>query len=292
MTTGRVLFWSLLVAGVLAASLVLRQQVVGTQPSTPARSVEPPLEYRGDAEIPAPLTSSHIGPHPVDVEHRTQGNAQLTTNHATPATARNPDRAESNRGWPPAGQPSWAPVSRDRWHVQDANSPDLRGRNWAGADLAYVDLTNADLRGADLTGAKLLGASLRNADLEEATLASAVLLGADLRGTNMVELQLGPMNISAADLRGANLRGARLASPSPQTASTAMSTNFAGADLRRFDFGATRIDDAVFDNADLRGADMGSTRGRPRSFVGAKYDNKTRFPPTINPAEWRMVKVQ
>ena len=69
-----------------------------------------------------------------------------------------------------------------------------------------------------------------------------------------------------------------------------MSSNFARADLRDVDFGGTRISGAVFDYADLRGADLASVRGRPRSSVGAKYDDKTRLPPRIDPTEWRMVK--
>lgn len=293
MTAGRISVCSLLATGTLAAVLIARQEGATVGQGLPVRT--PPLEPTARS-WPEPGTSvprMHPAASPdaikVNAEQPTREPAQDSRPGST-ATGPAPDETD------PVGVssdrlPKWAPRTRDRWRIHDANGGDLRRGDWAGADLARVDLSNTDLRGADLTGAKLLGASLRSADLADATLAGAVMLGADLRAANLPEVQLGPMNIGAADLREANLRGARLASPDPGAASTAMSSDFSRADLRDFDFGSTRIDDAVFDNADLRGANLADIRGRPRSLLGAQYDDKTRLPRRIDPVAWRMVKI-
>ena len=294
MTTSRILLYSLLAAGVLSAVLIVMREEGGAVQGIPAvrkPSLESTAVSRPEPGTQARGMHSDVNGDALELEVRQLAREPTQANSQSSATAAHvPDKTEPV-GASAGGLPEWAPRTEDRWRVQDGNGGDLRGRDWAGADLAHVDLSNTDLRGADLTGAKLLGASLRSADLAEAMLATAVLLGADLRAANLPNLQLGPMNISAADLREANLRGARLASPDPAAASTAMSSDFSRADLRDFDFGSTRIDDAVFDNADLRGANLAGIRGRPKSLHGAQYDDRTRLPPRIDPAEWSMVKI-
>lgn len=293
MTTGRILVCSLLAAGILAAVLIVRQEGATVGQGLPVRTspLESTAHSRPEPRTSAQRTHSDANRDAIEVNAE-QLTREPTQNSAPAGPATAPVPHETDPVGVSSGRlPEWAPRTQDRWRIKDANGGDLRRRDWAGADLAHVDLSNTDLRGADLTGAKLLGASLRSADLADAMLATAVLLGADLRAANLPEVQLGPMNISAADLREANLRGARLASPDPGTASTAMSSDFSRADLRDSDFGFTRIDDAVFDNADLRGANLADIRGRPKSLFGAQYDDKTRLPPRIDPVEWSMVKI-
>ena len=291
MTTGRVLWASLLAAAALAALFVwyrAHNTVVGESalpgpfPAQPAGSA-PNHASPGPSPVEAVVAKADSLP---EGAHK---GARPTPSPPHPGS---PDGGETDRYLPPTGLPDWTPPrASERWQLQDANGGDLRGRNWADADLRYIDLSNADLRGADLAGADLLGASLRGADLEGATVATALLLDADLREANLPGLQLGPMNLSSADLRGANLRGVRLASPAPPRRSAVMSSNFAHADLRDSDFGYAVIVGSVFDHADLRGANFANTRGRPRSMFGAKYDERTRLPPRIDPADWGMIKM-
>jgi DMSO/TMAO reductase YedYZ molybdopterin-dependent catalytic subunit len=80
-------------------------------------------------------------------------------------------------------------------------SLDLSGVNFAGANLAQVQLKNCSLVGSNLQGASLRGANLTNSDLRGANLCGADLTAADLEGVLLM----------GADLRQCSMRGARLA---------------------------------------------------------------------------------
>jgi hypothetical protein len=80
-------------------------------------------------------------------------------------------------------------------------SLDLRQANFAGADLAQVQLKNCLLSGSNLSGANLRGANLTNSDLQGANLYGADLQAADLEGVLFI----------GADLRHGCMRQARLA---------------------------------------------------------------------------------
>jgi uncharacterized protein YjbI with pentapeptide repeats len=80
-------------------------------------------------------------------------------------------------------------------------SLDLSGVNFAGADLAQVQLKNCSLVGSNLQSASLRGANLTNSDLQGANVCGADLTAADLEGVLLM----------GADLRQCSMRGARLA---------------------------------------------------------------------------------
>jgi uncharacterized protein YjbI with pentapeptide repeats len=88
-------------------------------------------------------------------------------------------------------------------------------RDFAGADLSYIDADHMSFAGSDLRGAKLIGAQLAhcdfdNADLTGADLQSAKLFGADLRFVSLRGADLRSARIGGAKLAGADLRGADL----------------------------------------------------------------------------------
>lgn len=116
----------------------------------------------------------------------------------------------------------WKPT-QDELHrfleVSATKTPHL-DLDWAGADLAGVDLegvfmrranlSGAILRRANLAGADLLGANLRGADLSEADLYNANLVVADLRDANLTQAFMTYANLLRADLTGAKLHDACL----------------------------------------------------------------------------------
>jgi uncharacterized protein YjbI with pentapeptide repeats len=79
----------------------------------------------------------------------------------------------------------------ERIDARDLCFQDLRGRNWAHADLSDLSLQGANLEGICLFGARLRYTSfqkcnLRNADLAYAlTVAGANFRGADLSGCDL-----------------------------------------------------------------------------------------------------------
>jgi uncharacterized protein YjbI with pentapeptide repeats len=88
-------------------------------------------------------------------------------------------------------------------------------RDFAGADLSYIDadhmsFAGSDLRGANLTGANLAHCDFDNANLSGANLQSAKLFGADLRFVSLRDADLRSARIDGAKLAGADLRGADL----------------------------------------------------------------------------------
>ena len=94
---------------------------------------------------------------------------------------------------------------------------DLRGKNFAGANLDRADPTASDLRGADLSGANLCAAFLTGAQLDGADLRHARLDGAYLTSIHRVPVRpdgrrhgsrrnVGPGHQMAAELQTAEVR--------------------------------------------------------------------------------------
>ena len=109
----------------------------------------------------------------------------------------------------------------DEWRAEvpgdrlDLSGADLRGRNFAGWNLARALLDGADLSGADLTGTELSEASLRRANLrgaclERAMLYRATLAGSDVRDANFRRANMYRCVLRDCDIRGAEFRGAAL----------------------------------------------------------------------------------
>jgi Pentapeptide repeats (8 copies) len=91
---------------------------------------------------------------------------------------------------------------------------DVRGGNFAKAQLEYADLTSANFRGANLGNT-----NFGNADLQDADLTGADLRGADFDGANLARADLRHSDLGnikwkeIANLKAANLFGTKNASP-------------------------------------------------------------------------------
>lgn len=206
-----------------------------------------------------------------------------------------PPMAEAVLSDVPAGATAtaeqWRGPDVARWRYDDRARPDLRGRDFRDAELAYVDLSGADLRDAKLHGAELRGADLRGADLQGAGFAGVDLYGADLRYAVLRTTNLSPANLSTAELRQADLRDTIVSCGSCAVLSSVMAANLNGADLRGARFGEAGILGALFEGADLRGANLADVIGTPESMSGALYDEATRRPAWIEPDDWGMIFV-
>ncbi len=118
-------------------------------------------------------------------------------------------------------------LDQHRLWVESGGNEGVRGQ-FAGANLAEVDLTGANLQGAELQkvslrGADLSMANLRNANLVEADLRDANLLGTEFSGANLMGANLyGSQGLWAGRLGGTNLFDATL--PEAVTALTGRKT--------------------------------------------------------------------
>lgn len=70
-------------------------------------------------------------------------------------------------------------LSNVRANGDDFSGADLRGVNFAGAELTGIDFGNARLDGANLTGTTFNGCDLRNVDLSRVDLSKAKMIGTD-----------------------------------------------------------------------------------------------------------------
>ncbi|HEV3194845.1 MAG TPA: pentapeptide repeat-containing protein [Candidatus Cybelea sp.] len=71
-------------------------------------------------------------------------------------------------------------LSNVRANGDDFSGADLRGVNFAGAQLTGIDFGNARLDGANLTGTTFNGCDLQNVDLSRVDLSKAKMIGTDL----------------------------------------------------------------------------------------------------------------
>lgn len=152
-----------------------------------------------------------------------------------------------------------------------------------GANLDDVTLRFEDLRGAHLAGANLRDASLIGVDLSGANLNRAHLNRATLRCALLAGATAAGARFSAASLRDADLRRTVL------DEATFAQADAGGSDWRDAAFGTAVLDgadlsEAMLHGADLRAAGTGGSAERPFSLSGARYDDATQWPPTLNPA--------
>ncbi len=163
----------------------------------------------------------------------------------------------------------------------DFAGQDLRGQTFTGMRLDGSDFTQANAEGARFDRATLRRTIWLRANLKTAILGGADLTEADLRGVT------GPFIGDDIDFTGANLKDVDLAGFGCD------GCEFGGADLRR-----TRnwglITAANFRKADLRGADLSlmttDDPGNLAGFIGAIYDDATRWPPWVDMGKLRARK--
>jgi uncharacterized protein YjbI with pentapeptide repeats len=154
---------------------------------------------------------------------------------------------------------------------------DFAGRNLAYLDLAGIDFKRANLAGSDLYGVDFTGSNLRGSDLAGARLDRAVLIKADLSGANLMGATLLRPTIytdlsnnpaDAPRFSGANLANARVMA-------NLSGADFHGSDLSGADFrpqearekggGVTSLAGSV-----LEGCDFERTIMRGTNLQGAR----------------------
>jgi uncharacterized protein YjbI with pentapeptide repeats len=163
-------------------------------------------------------------------------------------------------------------------------------RSLAGTMQEGADFMFAKLAGVDLTEANFYWASFHNAVLER-----AIMAGCDLRGAVFNEANLRCADLSRANAGIDNLGGS----------TDFIKADLSGADLRNANLSGTDFTCAILIGADLSGARASiSQHGRPTCFkganltdarlggarfVGAVYDESTKFPRGFKPEVAGMV---
>ena len=277
------LFWLARPGGESTTAIVAKPLAATTLADSPAHSREAP----GSESPLSTVAPSEPNGHRASAPDRiAEGDGRVSPNGGTVSEpsrkAKSTNAEDRDRAW-------WDDVQR--WRYLDAARPDLRGRDFGGAELHFVDLANADLRGANLEDANLHRADLRGANLQGAIVKRTYLYGAVLRDAVLRGTEIGPANIAVADLRGADLRDVRIVCEDCSTWSLLDGSNLNGADLRGAHLGSSVIQRSAFEEADLRGANLAETEGMPRSLRGALYDRHTVLPERIDPEIWEMVYV-
>jgi BTB/POZ domain-containing protein KCTD9 len=130
-----------------------------------------------------------------------------------------------------------------------------------GEDLRGADFANANLRGVDFRNKDLRGANFSFANLEDADFTGSNLAGANLTGANLKDAQLNDANLSSANLSRANLEDAQLSN-----------ANLANADLAQANLKDADLSDTNLINANLSGADLSDT-----NLDGASLDRSTNL---------------
>jgi len=157
----------------------------------------------------------------------------------------------------------------DRWNdwrrkntkvVPDFAGADLADLNLAGANLAKADLSGARLAGTNLGGANLARAKLFRADLSQVDLSRATLYKANLSQSDLAGANLNGADLSGAFLVKANLSGASLLDACLQGASLGQASLFRAklgrAVLRQASFFKADLSEADLSEADLEGANL------------------------------------
>jgi uncharacterized protein YjbI with pentapeptide repeats len=160
---------------------------------------------------------------------------------------------------------------KERWAAQLASflKPNLKGRDFRGADMTLSAFEGADFNDVTLNGAVLSFARLDGADLSDARLSGVALSGARLDGANLSLATLDGANLSGAKLDGAYLGAASLLGADLSNAS------LDGADLidARLDSATltgAHLQDALLSGAVLVGATLGGARLDGADLSGAR----------------------
>jgi uncharacterized protein YjbI with pentapeptide repeats len=144
--------------------------------------------------------------------------------------------------------------------LPDFAGADLAELNLAGANLARADLSGARLAGANLSGANLARAKLFRADLSQSDLTRATLFKANLSQADLAGANLNGADLSGAFLIRANLSGASLIGACLKGANLGQASLFRAklnkAVLRQASFFKSHLTEADLSEADLEGANL------------------------------------
>lgn len=155
---------------------------------------------------------------------------------------------------------------------------DLAGREFVGKDLSGASFFEADLPRSKFRTVTAPLASFSGADLTEARFEGCDLSGADLRRIRTDRLTMTETKLDGANLQGVDLSGAHL-----------VKVSLVGADLRSVR-GLVTLSECDLSQSDLRGANLtrfgdayAGIEGKTVKWTGARYDKRTRWPPSFDP---------
>jgi uncharacterized protein YjbI with pentapeptide repeats len=161
--------------------------------------------------------------------------------------------------------------------LPDFAGADLAELNLAGANLAKADLTEARLAGANLSGANLTRAKLFRADLSQADLTRAVLFKANLSQADLAGANLNGADLTGAFLIRANMSGASLIGACLKEANLGQASLFraqlAKAILKQASFFKSDLSEADLSEADLEGANLQEAVLEQTNLRGANASN-------------------
>jgi len=144
--------------------------------------------------------------------------------------------------------------------VPDFAGADLAELNLAGANLAKADFSGAKLAGTNLSGANLARAKFFRADLSQADLSRTILFKANLSQADMAGANLNGADLTGAFLIRANLSGASLLQACMKGANLGQASLFraklAGAVLSQASFFKADLSEADLSEANLEGANL------------------------------------
>ncbi len=145
-------------------------------------------------------------------------------------------------------------------------SQDLKGANFANADLCRNNLRERNFSGSNFTNANMFEIDLAQSNLSNANLTEALLCAADLRFANLYQSNLTKANLRNANLNRANMEGAVL------TDALLFDTNLKVTNLRN-----ANLRNANLRGADLRGADLRGANLDNANLAYIEFDDSTRF---------------
>jgi uncharacterized protein YjbI with pentapeptide repeats len=144
-------------------------------------------------------------------------------------------------------------VAWTEWRRSDATTPDLRGADLRGLNLAEWNFDGALMEAADLTECTLNSATFRQSDLRHADFTRAAAKRAVFVGANLTGAFLGSAMAAESSFEGATLTESNLARAALNGAL------LRNADLRRADLRQADLSGARLERADLTYASMVET---------------------------------
>jgi uncharacterized protein YjbI with pentapeptide repeats len=175
---------------------------------------------------------------------------------------------------------------------------DFAGTNLAGlnlwdeiygkADLSGIDLQNANLKGANLRCVAIRNANLQGADLSDADLTEVDLSGTNLSGANLSRANLNSANLSASNCQdvdfsdaqltgyfnGANLKGSKLRNASLPWYSLQLNhADLSGVDLSGMNLVNVELNHARLTDANLSNVNLGTAKLAGTNFSRANLRN-------------------
>jgi uncharacterized protein YjbI with pentapeptide repeats len=166
---------------------------------------------------------------------------------------------------------------QERWAALLAtfSKPDLRGKDFRGADMSRSSLEGANLNYAMLEGVDLSLASLDSAVLDGATINGGSLYSVDLRGASLFYADLKGVHMDQASLESSDFNRANL-----EAASLTLS-NLQDADLSGVSLKGANLKGADLTGANLNGADLEGSVIKDATFNGANLETTKLFGETL-----------